>query len=171
MKKILAVTVVFLMLIFSVNAETTRTRVPVKEKGETVISGDSREFRVKVRIMTHEMEIGKPSDRKPEIITSNCTYSRFPCSIVDRIDIAVNGKSISVPRSVFCDLADLNNGEILMRMNEAELILEGGNASESYVTRIIFDATHVKSRSLSSGMAPKRPLQVTEYYTVTVDDE
>ncbi len=135
----------------------------VASKGETVISAKSGKFKVQVRIRTYEMQIGKPGEERPEVIRSSCTYSRYPCSIVDSVEISVNGKVIFVPRSIFCDLADLNTGEIKIGQTESILTLNGGDASESYFVRIEFDAERIKCRRLFSSIAPDKPLQETVY--------
>jgi hypothetical protein len=83
---------------------------------------------------------------------------------VDAIDIAVNDKSIFVPCSVFCDLADLNTAQIQSGQKESILTLKGGDASESYIVRIVFDAGRVKRRVIASGMLPDQPLQETTYH-------
>ena len=126
-------------------------QTPVKSTGETIIAARYPDLAIQAKIATHEIAIGQPSDGRPEVIRSNCTYSRYPCSIVDHIDISVNGKSIFVPRSVFSDLADLNWAEIRVNKNSATLILDGGDASESYTLKIFFDAQRVKSRILIAG--------------------
>ena len=97
--------------------------------------------------MTHEVQIGKPSDKRPDVIRSACTYSKYPCSIVDYIDVSVNGTPIIVPHSVFCDLTDLNTAEVRANKNISVLILTGGDASESYIVKIEFDKDRVKRRS------------------------
>jgi hypothetical protein len=132
--------------------------------GDTVIVAKSAKLNVQVTITTHEEQIGKPSDPRPDVIRSNCTYSKYPCSIVDGIGIAVNDKSIFVPRSVFCDLADLNTAEIKIGEKESILTLVGGDASESYVVKIIFDSGRVKRRVKESGMLPDQPTQETTYH-------
>jgi hypothetical protein len=82
----------------------------------------------------------------------------------------VNGNPLFVPRSVFCDLADLNKAEIKASESQSILTLYGGDASESYIAKIEFDATQVKRRTLSSGMSPDKPLQETIYHIVVVGD-
>lgn len=154
---------VYILLASGSYAETVKQRTPVASKGETVIVAKSAKLNVQVRITTHEVQIGKPSDQRPDVIRSSCTYSRYPCSIVDGIDIAVNDKTIIVPRSVFCDLADLNTAEIKIGQKESILTLIGGDASESYIVKIVFDAEQVKRRVTASGMLPDQPSQETTY--------
>jgi hypothetical protein len=89
---------------------------------------------------------------------------------VDAIDIAVNDKSIIVPRSVFCDLADLNNAQIQIGQKETILTFTGGDASESYIVKIVFDAGRVKRRVTASGMLTDQPSQETTYHRRVIRD-
>jgi hypothetical protein len=135
----------------------------IASKGETVITAKSAECKVQVKNRTHEVQIGKPSDKIPDVIRSSCSYSQYPCSIVEYLDIFVNDKRISVPRSVFCDLADLNTGEINIEPKKGILTLTGGDASASYIVKIEFDQKRVKRTVTSSGMLPDEPSQETIY--------
>jgi hypothetical protein len=136
---------------FESYAETTGKQIPVKPAGETVLAAEYPGLVIQIKIATHEVDIGKPGDRHPEAIKSSCTYSRYPCSVVDGIEIGVNGKALFVPRSVFSDRADLNGAEIRPDKDGVVLVLSGGDASESYELRITFDAEHVTGRTLISG--------------------
>jgi hypothetical protein len=162
--------IVFVCLYLSsvpvVYAETVKQLKPVASSGDTVIISDSKKIKVQVKITTHEVQI----DKRPDKICSSCTYSRYPCSIVDCIDIVVNDKPLFVPRSLFCDLSDLNTAEILIGQNKSILTLTGGDASESYVVKIEFDSMQIKRRSLASGMMPGEALQETVYYMRTLGD-
>jgi hypothetical protein len=161
---------VYILLATGSYAETVQQQTWVESKGETVIVAKSAKLNVQVRITTHEEQIGKPSDQRPDVIRSSCTYSRYPCSIVDGIDIAVNDKTIIVPRSVFCDLADLNTAQIKIGQKESILTLVGGDASESYIVKIVFDAGRVKRRVKESGMLPDQPTQETTYHRRVIRD-
>jgi hypothetical protein len=147
-------------------ADQSTTRVA--SRGETLVVATAGKLSVQVKIKTHEIQIGKPSDPRPVLIESSCTYSRYPCSVVDRIDITVNGKPLFVPRSAFCDLADLNDAQIELSKKGSILTLGGGDASETYVAKIEFDATSVKRRTLSSSLEQNRPLQETIYHVVVM---
>ncbi len=164
-KQILSMVVcAYIFLVSASYAETFQQPTWVESKGETVIFAKSPKLRVQVRITTHELEIGKPGDQRPDVIRSSCTYSRYPCSIVDGINITVNDRSIILPRSVFCDLADLNTAEIEIGEKESKLTLTGGDASESYVVKVFFHAGRVKRRVKESGMLPDQPIQETTYH-------
>ncbi len=138
----------------------------VATHGDTTISATIDKWNARATITTHEVQIGKPSDGRPEVIQSSCTYSRYPCSVVDRLQITVNGNALFIPRSAFCDLADLNDAEIVSGTNGLILRLGGGDASEAYIVKIEFDGTRVTRRTLSSGTLPNKPLQETIYHAV-----
>lgn len=141
---------------------------PVAPQGETRVVVTLGHRSIEVVLKTHEVQIGKPSDPRPDVISSSCTYSRYPCSIVDHIDIKVNNNSIFVPRSVFCDLADLDTAELGASGKGIILTLTGGDASEAYIVKIWFDAEAVKRRILWSAIEPKQPLEETVYHVVSV---
>ena len=158
----------FILLTFPVYAETVKQRKSISPNGEMAMVAKSSKLSVQVKIITHEVQIGEPSDKRPDVIRLSCTYSRYPCSIVDSIIITVNGKPIIVPRSLFCDLADLNTAEIQIEESESILTLNGGDASESYLVKIDFDERQVKRKRLYSKMSPNEPLQETTYHIVTL---
>jgi hypothetical protein len=141
---------------------------PVAMHGETLVAGMLGKLPVQIKISTHELQIGKPSDERPAVIQTNCTYSRYPCTLVDRIDIIVNGSPLFVPRSVFADLADLKKAS-LVKLNEKKslLRLDGGDGSDGFIVNIEFDASRVLRRTLSPGSMPDKPLQETVYNVVT----
>ena len=142
----------------------------IASKGETNIVAKSANFNVQVKIKTHEVQIGKPSDKRPDVIRSSCTYSEYPCSVLDYLDIFVNEKRIFVPRSAYCDLADLNTGEVKIESKKGILTLTGGDASESYIVKIEFDQERVNRRVTSSGMLPDEPSQETIYHRVIIKE-
>lgn len=143
---------------------------PVASSGETAVRGKVGKHTVVVFIKTHEVPIGQPTEARPPVIESNCTYSKYPCSIVDHVKILWNGRALFVPRSAFSDLADLGNAELEVSEKGSVLTLYGGDASESYIAKVEFNASRVKRRTLASGMSPSKPLQETIYYVVTLGD-
>jgi len=147
-------------------ALAAQQRTAVAPHGETQVVGVVRGLTVKVNIKTHEVQIGEPSNKRPAVIESSCTYSRYPCSVVDRLDILVNGHQLFIPRSVFSDLGDVVNAEISVSEGGAVLTLYGGDASESYVAKIAFDGTRVIRRTRSRPTEPDEVTQETTYYVV-----
>ncbi len=139
---------------------------PVATQGETRISYSGPALRAEVRIRTHRVRIGKPSDSPPALRENSCTYSVFPCSLVDQVEIRINGQDLFVPRSLFCGIADLGTAEIQASGKHGVLTLHGGDASESFVVKIEFDESRLLKKSLYSGMAEESPLEETVYHEV-----
>jgi len=128
--------------------------VKVASKGTTDVIAEFGKTHISVKITTHEVDIGMSSDPLPDKNWSNCTYSRFPCSLVDHLEISIDNNTLFVARSVFADLADLGMVSLEKDKNgHFVLILRGGDASESYTTEITFDETAVKRRILKSNEA------------------
>jgi hypothetical protein len=142
----------------------------VAAQGETRLAAMVGKTKVTVEIETHEIQIGQPGDKRPAINRSTCSYSRYPCSLVDHLTIAINDLQLDVPQSAFCGLSDLNKAEIKPEKKGSVLILYGGDASESYVVKIEFDATGVKRRALFSGLSAEQPLEETVYHSVIIGD-
>ena len=95
--------------------------------------------------------------------------SHFPCSAVKGIEILVNKTRIPVPRSAFADLADLTEAEIHAVQEMYTLVLEGGDASESYKVKIEFNARGVLRREVFAGEFPDKPIQETIYHFQDMD--
>ena len=159
------------LLSFELSHAST-SQIPVASQGETIISATIGKMKVQVKIQTHEVQIGKSSDPKPPVYDSEscCTYSRYPCSIVDLIKITIDDRPLFVPRSAFCDLADLNWAEITTGQEGAVLQLSGGDAAESYKVKISFDSTAVRRRTVSSAILPDQPTEETNYFEIVIGD-
>lgn len=140
----------------------------VKVQGETLLTAASKGFAVRIRIKTHETAAPRIID--PYDQESSCTGARSPCSLVDSLKISVNGKPVFVWRSVFCDLADLNDAEISIAGTTAKLTLTGGDASESYIAKIYFDKENVTRRTVAGGEDPDSIIQDTRYRIATLGD-
>lgn len=145
-------------------APSTSSQTKVASQGTTDIAATFGKTKVSVKITTRELAIGKPSDERPSKILSSCTYSRFPCSLVDYMEIAINGNAVFVARSVYADLADL--GTVSLRQKKKGqfvLKLGGGDASESYTVEVTFDENMVRQRTFSSNEA-RQVMQKTTYF-------
>jgi hypothetical protein len=122
---------------------------PVKATGATALKATDGMVQARVSIKTHIVNIGVPQDALPKQRTSNCTYSRYPCSLVDRIDFSVDGKNVFAARSVFADLADIEGAGLKNDGNDFILSLKCGDASEAYNVTIRFNSTQVLDRKIS----------------------
>jgi hypothetical protein len=144
-------------------AASVVAQTPVRSKGETIVSSRFGTASVQVKIRTHEMQNGT-SDKPVRPPDSACTMSRIPCSVVDGVEIRVAGESVFVPRSAFADMADVNDAKLTVEKGDYTLLLTGGDASESYIVKILFNRQRVTYRSLTSGEFPEHPLQETVYH-------
>ena len=137
----------------------------IKSAGTTVIESSQEGARIVVKIETHELDIGNSSAGPPKTPrSSSCTYSRHPCALVDRVEIRVNDRNLFIPRSAFCDLADLNTANLLMHADKYVLHLFGGDGAESYVVDIQFSASRITGRTVASATRKGQPLETTTYH-------
>jgi len=142
----------------------TGSRAKVVSQGVTDVAAAFGKTQVSVKITTHEMNIGKPSDERPQKMLSSCTYSRFPCSLVDNVEISINGNVLFVARSVYADLADVGEASLRQKKKgQFVLTLGGGDASESYTVEITFDESLVRQRMFMSNEA-RQVMERTTYF-------
>jgi hypothetical protein len=136
----------------------------VAPQGVTEIEAVFDKTRISVKITAHEVDIGGVGVVPPEKNLSGCTYSRIPCSLVDYLEISINGRALFVARSVYADRADLGKATIRQsREGEFELILIGGDASESYTVCVAFDENRVKQKTVAANEAGQVASQTTYF--------
>jgi hypothetical protein len=151
-------------LVFSSTIAAVQVGKPIASTGKTVITAVSGKLDVQVTIIAHQVPIGQRSDASPEVIRVGCPQDAQRCSLVDNILILVGDKLLFVPPSVFGDLAEPHLGHIKVDEKKLYLTISGGDASESYILSVEFDAHRITRRTLESGIAPGKPLQETIYY-------
>jgi hypothetical protein len=139
----------------------------VAPSGKTLIAATSTKTKVQALLTTRQVDIREADRERTDIPATSCTYSSFPCSVVDHLSITVKGKRVIVPRSVYLDLADINFAEITIEKAKYTLHLAGGDASESYRVTIEFDANRVRTKRVYSGEG-NGLLQETVYHLVEV---
>lgn len=145
-------------------ASLVDNQINVGPQGETDLAAMLGRSKISVKITTHEIDIGKASDVLPEKRLTNCTYSRFPCSLVDYVDVSVDSNTLFVARSLYADLADVSKASLRLKKNGQFLLtLSGGDASESYTVEVTFDKQLVRQRELRDNM-DGQVLQRTIYY-------
>jgi hypothetical protein len=154
--------ILFVSLTSLVSASLS-AQVAVTPKGETIVSSRFGTAPIQVRIRTHELQNGT-ADKPVKPPDSACTMSRIPCSVVDGLDITAAGERVFVPRSVFADLADVNDASLSLQKSSYVLLLTGGDASETYTVKILFNRKRVTFRSVTNGEFPEHPLQETIYH-------
>ena len=159
-------------LAFSVNAHAhTASETKINPSGKTTISANIGSNNINVIVKAHTVDIGQAGESSPKEWDTNCTYSRFPCSLVDNVKIFVNKKEIFVPRSVFADLADLNSGDIKKSKKGMILAFTGGDASEAYFVEVTFNTQQVLMRKLSSAEFPNNVWEKTIYVNKPIVDK
>lgn len=136
----------------------------VKPSGETVLSQEHGGLNVQVTFRTHEVPLSPDFRRDPYDQATSCTASRRPCSLVDSVQIAVNGKRVFVSRSAFCDLSDISTASIDIGNEISRLTIDGGDGAESYIVKLVFNQDSVTRRVMASGLEPNKPVQITTYY-------
>ncbi len=127
--------------------------------GETIIVEKAKNRNVRVIIRARNRQVGAPKNRRPAGSLSNCMYGHC-------IEIAVNGKQIVVPYSVYCDLYYLSRGRIFVEGGKMFLLLAGGDGSTAHYVKIAFDQKRVtrRIRYAFSSMYPSDITQETTYH-------
>jgi len=161
-KKCLAIPLLCLL-----STSVAAASVNVAHDGLTVVDAAGKTMNAQVRIHTHEQPIPRWREGKPAGDHSSCTYSHVPCSVVDYMEIDVDGRALWISRGLYADLADLSTVEVSIDGNEGRIAIEGGDASESYFVEIEFDKERVKRRKLGSSLVPGEVLQETIFYEGT----
>lgn len=158
---------VLLTIVLSKNlyAGSVDSSFSVKPIGTTESTVRIKAATIVIRVVTEEKRIGKSfvshEDRK-----SSCTFSRFPCSLVNRLNISVDGRNIFVPRSVFADLSDLSRASLTENEGVFTLKIAAGDASEAYTAVIKFNSKRVMERSVTDPTNTDEVLQQTKYFEV-----
>jgi hypothetical protein len=153
-----------MLLMFAAHLAAAQQGTHVAPSGKTTIDLRSGTSKIQATFSTHEVQNGTASSPvTPKHLP--CTMSRIPCSVVDAVNMKVDGKALFVPRSVFCDLADVNTASLRTAGKGWVLTLIGGDASEAYELTIEFDAERVSRRTLTAGESGQK-LQETNYYEV-----
>lgn len=146
------------------DANRENRAVEVAKQGVTELNEAFSRNKISVKITTLEVDIGEPSDPWPEKKLTSCTYSRFPCSLVNDVEVAVDGNDLFVARSVYADLADINWASLReKRAGRYILTMNGGDASESYTAEVEFDEKMVRRREFISNFN-EQVVQRTEYF-------
>lgn len=135
----------------------------VATKGVTTLNTDIKGIRVQVDIRTYQLDIGRSSDGIPTVRENICTYSKYPCSPVQGIDISVGSAKIFVPKSSFADLSDLSSARLFAKNGSMILVLDGGDASESYTVKLFFNGEHVYRRLFYPSGDANEPTEDTKY--------
>jgi hypothetical protein len=146
-------------------AGSQRETVPVVDSGETLVFASLRKHSVKITIKTARI-LG----RMPYLDEEDLTRNLRPI-VIEMIHIEVDGKPLFVSPSVFVDLVDPHKVRIGLESKYMVLSIFGGDAADSYITRVYFDSKAVRRRTLSSAIPPATVAEETRYWLRTLRDE
>lgn len=136
------------------SAQTSPEPTAVSQSGDTTLVARSEGFSAKVLIRSRAAERAKPTQT-----------GYVPKSYVERIRVTVNGTELFVPYSAFCGLFDMHKAEIRLEQKTGVLLLDGGDASESYWVELEFDPTRVTRKVTGSNLLPRgKKAAETIYY-------
>lgn len=91
--------------------------------------------------------------------------------IVRAIKIAVRGKQIFVPRSVYADIVNPRTANVGAENGADVLAIGGGDGAESYTVKINFNSERVTRRRLYSSLDESAPTEDTQYRLNVLKDE
>ncbi|QKW55723.1 hypothetical protein [Stenotrophomonas sp. NA06056] len=117
--------------------------------------------------MKVEVQLGIRATTADDPRHAVCEGAR-PCKGVQSLQIRVNGAALPVPRSAYFDLVDLSSAKIDLGPKGGSLMLQGGDASESYNVRIRFSKNRVLSREIFVGTSQDDLLEETTYHEVSI---
>ncbi len=131
---------------------------------ETVIgvSGDTSVRAVvqkrTIAVTLHAAQL-KKSDRgfPPDLDTYN------EVSLLQHIEVLVDGHAVVVPRSAFTDLFNARKAWLTSEKGLFVLCLGGGDGADLYVARLYFDSKVVSRRALFDATNQKEPVEETRY--------
>jgi len=161
MKSIMSISVALLLCCQVCSAQNHGSRIA--PSGETRVTATLGKIRLQAIFRTSIVQVTNTDENNRRFV--QCTYSRFPCSLTDQIRVLVDAKEVFVPRSAYADLGDIVTAEWTMERGQVELVIKGGDASESYIARLVLSKGKVSERRVYSGEDPTRPLEIDHYYS------
>ncbi len=150
----------FILVTFGVALGADKTQIA--RSGETKLSARAAGRDVQVSIRT-QVRRGKLYPGEDDSTAPNK-------SIVEDVEIVVNGKPLIVPASVSCWLIIPLEAELRVRSPVSVLMITGGDTSAAYVVQIEFDSERVRRKLGFSAMIPEKPVEVTTYYLRTMPE-
>jgi hypothetical protein len=127
-------------------------KVRVAEKGKTNIEATSKNLKVKATITSSPV---KSEPYAPYYYLRSC---------IQNVEIIANGKKLFIPKSVYLDICNPLEAEIVFENKKGVLKIYGGDGSESFVVYVHFDSKLVSRRVVYSGELPDKPLEETRYW-------
>lgn len=140
----------------------------VSPTGETTVSALLGKSKAEAIFRTSTVQISGTEEKNRRF--AQCTYSRVPCSLTEQVRVLIDGSEVFIPRSAYADLGDITTAEFALSDKQVTLTIKGGDASESYIAKLLFGKDGLSERRLYSGEDDQHPLQVTHYYQVSTAD-
>jgi hypothetical protein len=164
-EKLIFACVLIFIASFSSHANGGPALTLVKSSGTTSIVGGTSSFYVDIAVVTHVIKNGTEDSPDSKALNIGCTNTAFPCSLVNSIQIIVNGSKVFVPQTLKCGLADLGGASLVVdsRARLAILTLYGGNGIGGYKTEIEFSDIQVHRKTKFKGEDPDVILEETRY--------
>jgi len=141
----------------------------ISTNGETILSKNFGKTKVVAKFLTSIIEIKPLKNENDKRHFVQCTYSRIPCSLTENISVEIDGKLVIVPINAYSDLGDINEAHWSINKGNLMLIITGGDASESFIAKLIFNKRRLTERRLYSGEDQYRPLEISYYYQVVFE--
>ena len=139
----------------------------VAPSGETTISAALGKTKVEALFRTSTVQISGMKEKNRRF--AQCTYSRIPCRLTEQVRILIDGSDIFIPRSAYSD-GDISTAEWSLSDGRVMLTIRGGDASESYIAKLLFGKEGLAERRLYSGEDAEHPLEVSHYFQVSAAD-
>lgn len=168
--KIISNSILYMLLFVStLHSEVIQQAIPVNRNGLILIDIIYDNTPIRISIDTQVINVKNKNEQNEPCKNFNCSDSKNPYNMVNKIKLRIDNKAIFFPRSAFCDLTDIISASLIIENEEMILLIIGGDASESYKVEIIFDKKRVKRRVFYSLMLPDKPLQQTTYYSRVIE--
>jgi len=140
----------------------------ITPSGETKVSAVLGKIKAEATFRTSTVQISGTEEKNRRF--AQCTYSRIPCSLTEQVRVLIDGNEVFIPSSAYADLGDITTAEFAASDNQVTLTIRGGDASESYVAKLLFGKDRLAERRFYSGEDEEHPLQMTHYYPVRTAD-
>jgi hypothetical protein len=160
----IAVAIMIAMLL--VLPDAAQGQPAIAKSGRTTVTRIFETKAVKVSIDTIRLNNGSGAFPKEEWLAGIKAVT-----LIQRLEISLDGESVFIPRSVFADL--LNPGRASVEFSNRNFVLSitGADSAESYFMRVYFDTAKVKRRMLYSALTPDKPAEDTQYRLTVLKDE
>ena len=93
-----------------------------------------------------------------------------PRWVVRNLSLTYRGRQVPLKRGVYSDLAEVNQIRFVRRQGEMVLVIDGGDAGDSYVAYLFFRGGRLKRRRVEHGEFPKNFYEETRYVSIPVRD-